>query len=63
MGSLNVNTMLLLTGTPVAPFAGLVAVTVAAVVTGVPDVPVVNVLVNGVTVFPAWSVNPLTFTV
>jgi hypothetical protein len=60
---LNVNAIVLLTETPVAPAAGLIAVTVGCVVFATPDVPVVNVLVSGTTVFPAWSVNPLTFTV
>jgi hypothetical protein len=55
--------MLLLVATPVAPFPGTTVVTVGCVVLATPDVPVVNVLVNGTTVFPAWSVNPLAVTV
>ncbi len=61
--SLNVTTMALATGTPVAPFTGLTAVTVGWFVFATPDVPVVKVLVKGATRFPAWSVNPLAVTV
>ncbi len=63
MASLNVSTMLLFTATPVAPFAGLTLTTVGRVVLATPDAPVVNVLVDGTTAFPAWSVKPLTATV
>src|SRR5690348_4700651 len=59
--SLNVSTTGLFTATPVAPFAGLTEVTTGPVVTA--TVPVVKLLLNGDTVFPAWSVNPDTVTV
>jgi len=50
---LNVNTMLLLTATPAAPFAGHNVNTTGADVSATPDVPVVKLLVNGATVLPA----------
>jgi hypothetical protein len=60
IASLNVNTICAFTETAVAPFAGLTLTTDGFVVSDVPDALVVNVLVNGVTTFPAWSVKPLT---
>ncbi len=63
MASLNVSTMALLVVTPVAPFPGLTAATVGLLLFATPVAPVVNVLVNGVTGFPAWSVNPPTVTI
>jgi len=51
--SLNVRTILLVTGTPVAPAAGFTLTTVGCVVFATLDVPVVKLLVNGVTTFPA----------
>jgi hypothetical protein len=55
--------MLLFTDTSVAPFAGLTETTEGPVVTATPDVPVVKLLVNGMTAFPAKSLKPLTPTV
>src|SRR6267154_5124807 len=60
---LKVKTTLLLTATPVAPFVGLTVATVGRVVSATPEVPVVKLLVNGTTAFPAWSTRPDTFTV
>jgi hypothetical protein len=60
---LNVNTIGLLTETEFAPNTGLTLTTLGVVVFAIPDVPVMKVLVNGITEFPAWSVNPLTVTV
>ena len=51
--SLNVNTIGLLTETAVAPFIGLTLTTVGAVVFATAEVPVVKLLVNGTTAFPA----------
>ena len=57
-----VNVTGLLTDTPVAPLTGFVPLTVNDPPPNA-TVPVVKVLVNGVTGLPAWSVNPLTCTV
>jgi hypothetical protein len=57
-GALNVNTTLLVTGTPVAPFAGVTLVTVKD---EVPErFPVVKLSVEVATGFPSTSLNPLT---
>jgi hypothetical protein len=51
--SLNVKTIGLFADTALAPFTGLTVTTVGAVVLATPEVPVVKLLVNGTTVFPA----------
>src|SRR5215470_10137857 len=56
-GSLKVHTMVVVTGTPVALFAGLTVSTDGRVTSGVALAPVVNVLVNGDAALPATSVT------
>jgi len=53
IASLKVKTIGLFTETALAPFSGLTLTTVGSVVFGAPDVPVVKLLVNGTTAFPA----------
>jgi hypothetical protein len=53
IGSLKVSTIVLPTVMPLAPFEGLTVDTEGRVVFCVPDVPVVKVLVNVVSTFPA----------
>jgi hypothetical protein len=63
MTSLKVSTTVLFTETLVAPFAGLTLTTEGPVVLAVPELTVVNAVVNGTITLPASSVSPLTVTV
>ena len=62
-GSLNVHTIVVVTGTPVALFTGLTVKTDGRVTSAVPLAPVVKLLVNGKAGFPARSVTDPKLTV
>src|ERR1051326_5140878 len=57
--SLKVTTTLLPTATFAAALAGTTELTFGTVLSGTAELPVLNVLLNGVTWFPARSVKPL----
>src|SRR5712691_8975922 len=61
--SLNVHTIAVFTGTPVALFAGLTAATDGRVVSAVPLAPVVKLLVKAAAALPARSVTSPRLTV